>query len=145
MGQIWIPSFFWNFENSTPSFINIVPTMLLLYQVKNVTLTDWRIAATLSLYEADNLGCLRVDAFDFQLTFYLNYHNFVLKDYIFYKKITFFLASSFLILVSNRFAMLPFFFTNMFYTFTFYTIKVRDSTASYMTLSEFPSKVPYIK
>ena len=83
--------------------------MLLLYQVKNVTLTDWKIAATLSLYEADNLGCLRFDAFDFQLTFYLNYHNFVVKDYVFYKKITFFLASSFLIFVSNRFAMLSFF------------------------------------
>ena len=83
--------------------------MLLLYQVKNVTLTDWKIANTLSLYEVDNLGCLRFYAFDFQLPFYLNYHNFVLKDYVFYKKITFFLASSFLIFVSNRFAMLPFF------------------------------------
>ena len=70
--------------------------MLLLYQVKNVTLTDWKIAATLSLYEADNLGCLRFDAFDFQLTFYLNYHNFVLKDYVFYKKIFFSIKFSYI-------------------------------------------------
>ena len=70
--------------------------MLLLYQVKNVTLTDWKIAATLSLYEVDNLGCLRSYAFDFQLPFYLNYHNFVLKDYVFYKKIFFSIKFSYI-------------------------------------------------
>ena len=37
-------------------------------------------AATFSLQEADNLGYLRFDVFDFQLKFNLKYINFVLKE-----------------------------------------------------------------
>ena len=40
--------------------------MLYLFQVKKVTFTGWKIAATLPLQEADNFGYLRFDAFDFQ-------------------------------------------------------------------------------
>ena len=50
--------------------------MLLFFQIKKATFTDGKIAATLSLQEADNLGCLRFYAFDFQLKFNLKYTNF---------------------------------------------------------------------
>ena len=54
--------------------------MLQLFQVKKVTLINWEIAATLSLYEADHFGCIIFDACDFQLKFILKYTNFVLKE-----------------------------------------------------------------
>ena len=54
--------------------------MLQLFQVQEVTLTDQKIAATLSLQEADTFGCLRLVAFDFQLKFKLKYTNVVLKE-----------------------------------------------------------------
>ena len=38
------------------------------------------LAATLSLKEANSFGCLRFNAFDFQLKFNLKYTNFVLKE-----------------------------------------------------------------
>ena len=50
--------------------------MLLFFQIKKATFTDGKIAATLSLQEADNLGCLRFYVFDFQLKFNLKYTNF---------------------------------------------------------------------
>ena len=52
--------------------------MLYLFQVQKVALIDWKIAATLFLQEADNFGCLRFAAFDFQLKLNLKYTNFVL-------------------------------------------------------------------
>ena len=54
--------------------------MFYLFQVKKVTFTNWKIAATLSRYEADNFGCPRFHAFDFQLKFNLKHTNFVLKE-----------------------------------------------------------------
>ena len=57
--------------------------MLKLYQVKKLIFTDWKIAAILSLLEADKFGFLRSDTFDFQLKFSLKYTNFVLKKLIF--------------------------------------------------------------
>ena len=97
-------------------------TMLQLYQVKKVALTDWKIATTLSLQEADNFGCPGFDAFDFQLNFNAKYTNFVFKvifpNYlhilsILGKKNLSFLASNLLIFVSNRFTMLHIFYTKL--------------------------------
>ena len=47
--------------------------MLQLFQVKKIAFINWEIAATLSLKEADNFGCLRFNIFDFQLKFNTNF------------------------------------------------------------------------
>ena len=56
----------------------------LCFSFFKLTFTDWKITATLSLKEADNIGCLRFDAFDFQLKFDFKYTNFVLKENYFF-------------------------------------------------------------
>ena len=73
---------------------------------------------------ADNFGCLRFNAFDFQLKFNLKYTNFALTENYFFLMIyrvsallgpnkKNFLASKFLIFVSNRFSMLHIFYKQL--------------------------------
>ena len=50
-----------------------------IFQIKKIIFSNWKIAATLYLQEADNFGSVRFNSFNLQLKFIFKCTNFTLK------------------------------------------------------------------